>query len=493
MGDSATASAEGDAPDGESSTTSHGGRHVLNIDPRGDVVLDLTFTTSASTLRKSRKAQLLASRKAGVTAVLPPELKPVVKEAYRVSLAALKRHSKYFGNLFSNSSFREAKLIEKALESLKERGLKPSEAEVGDLPWLPISDDDEATKAAGREHIFEDMLRIIHQKQTKITRMTMSYVTTLAITADRFDCAAAISRCLVQELKFKWPVTNGRPMLDDTGRMTDVEQILRQKILSAWLLNQPLRLHHATRELVMRGSASWSAFHDPETDVTAAWWSLPDGLERRSSLSDLARGSTNSWSDELQYRRECILNTVASVQQHFLQLYSSRDRQCKLGYESSASCDSFQLGQLLRFLLSRKLSFLVDFSPMSLDTVPDTSMLDIEELLVTLRQMPAYQVDKHHTNCGPRIRFEPVLEYIRAMLSTNIISIPLADWKKRRMDVSWVVEKDPSRSEDEGSRVFAFTRAMGNDGRLKMEGNMYADKMAKRLFTADAWDWTPEL
>lgn len=130
---------------------------------------------------------------------------------------------------------------------------------------------------------------------------------------------------------------------------------------------------------------------------------------------------------------------------------------------------------------------------MSLDTVPDTSMLDIEELLATLRQVPAYQVDKFHTNCGPRIRVEPVLAYITAMMATSVVSIPLADWKKRRLDVSWVVEKDPSMEGEEGSKVFAFTRAISNDGRLKMEGNLYAEKMAKKLFTAEGWDWTPEL
>lgn len=284
MGDSA--STEGDAPDGDSSTaTSHGGHHVVNIEPKGDVVLDLTFTTSASTLRKARRVQLAAARKAGATALPPEELKPVVKTAYRVSLSALKRYSKYFDNLLSNSSFREAKLIEDVLGQLKERGTKPAEAEVGDLPWLPISDDDEATKAAGREHVFEDMLRIIHQKPPKITKPTMSYVTTLAITADRFDCAAAVSRCLNNELKFKWPVTNGRPMVDDAGRSTDVEQTLRQKILSAWLLNQPVKLHNSTRELIMRGSSHWSAFHESDTDATAAWWSLPDGLERMLPLN----------------------------------------------------------------------------------------------------------------------------------------------------------------------------------------------------------------
>lgn len=195
--------------------------------------------------------------------------------------------------------------------------------------------------------------------------------------------------------------------------------------------------------------------------------------------------------DELQYRRECILNTVASVQRHFLNLYSSRDRQCKLGYDSSAACDSFQLGQMLKFLLSKNLAFLVDFSPVSLESVPDTAMLDIEELLSTLKQCPNYQVDKHHTNCGLRIRIEPIIDYIRAMLSAGVTTISHADWKKRRVEISWVVLA--SQLEEDTDRAFVFTRAIATDQRLRFEGALYADRMAKKLFTAETWNWTPEM
>lgn len=196
--------------------------------------------------------------------------------------------------------------------------------------------------------------------------------------------------------------------------------------------------------------------------------------------------------DELQCRRECIINTVASIQRHFLALFSSKERQCKLGYDSSAACDSFQLGQMLRFLLGKNLAFLVDFSPISLESVPDTAMLDIEELLSTLRQCPNYQVDKHHNNCGLRIRIDPILDYIRAMLSANFVSISYAEWKKRRTEVSWVVSKETGDKEDGSTRTFAFTRALSTDQRLRYEGALYADRMAKNLFLAETWDWTPE-
>ena len=38
---------------------------LVDVDPEGDLVLSVTFETSADTLRKSRKAALSAARKAG--------------------------------------------------------------------------------------------------------------------------------------------------------------------------------------------------------------------------------------------------------------------------------------------------------------------------------------------------------------------------------------------------------------------------------------------
>lgn len=195
--------------------------------------------------------------------------------------------------------------------------------------------------------------------------------------------------------------------------------------------------------------------------------------------------------DELQYRRECILHTIASVQQHFLGKYSSRERQCQLGYDSSGACDSFQFGQMVKFLLSKELLSFVDFSPSSLDTIPDLSMLDIDQLITTLKQCPSYQVDKNHTNCGLRIRIDPILDYIRAMVSANVVAIQLASWKTNRSEVSWVVST--ARITDTREKTFSFTRALANDQRLRYEGAIYADRLAKKLFTSEAWNWTPEI
>ncbi|OAQ73057.1 hydroxyproline-rich glycoprotein-like protein [Pochonia chlamydosporia 170] len=481
MGESAP-SADGESSDGPPKPSKpHPHTDVINIIPTGDIILSVTFETSPEILKKTRKASLPASRSTSLpngTSTPPQVLKPKVTIAYRVQLDMLKKHSKYFSNLLTNPQFREAKLIAAAHADLASMKMKPSQAEPMQLPRIKITDDDEATQSAGRELVFEDMLRIIHHVPIKTTRVIMSYVTTLALLADRFDCAAPVSKALV-DMKFKWPLTNTRPYMDELGRVTETEKVLRQKILVAWLLEQPMRLHQATRELVIRGSRLWSAYGQEE-DLQGAWWNLPEGIE-----------------EELQYRRECILNTVSSIQQHFLNLYSSRDRQCKLGYDSSTACDSFQFGQMLKFLMSKDLLFLVDFAPTSVDNIPDTSMIDIDELLGTLKQCPNYQVDKHHMNCGLRIRIEPILDYVRAMVGAGVVAIPLADWKRRRGDVSWMgglrdLKNGTAREEDEDRKAFAFTRALANDQRLRYEGAMYADKMARKLFTSDTWDWTPE-
>lgn len=253
---------------------------IIDIATRGDIVLDVTFETSSETLKQSRKAVLAASRKAGTKPPPPSALKAKERVAYRVSLETLKKHSKYFSNLLTNPSFREAKIVADAHERLVARKVKPGEADVIDLPWITITDDDTASKAAGRETVLEDMLNILHQKPPITPRVTMAHVTTLAIVADRFDCASAVSRALSTELKFKWPLTSTRPLRAQDGTPTDTEQALRQKILVSWLLAQSMKFQQSARELVIRGSSLWSDFIDPgAADMTAVWWNLPDGLE----------------------------------------------------------------------------------------------------------------------------------------------------------------------------------------------------------------------
>lgn len=277
MGESAAAAlADGDTSD-PTATKGSSEAGLINIVPDGDVILDVTFKTSEEVLRKARKAASAAARKTPSQAApssAKDRPKPLSKAAYRVSLEVLKGKSKYFENLLGNTQFKEALAVAKAFEALSVSGRTPKEADPGDLPRISIVDEDYATKAAGREGAFEDMLRLVHGRPLKPqSTPSLSYITTIAVTADIFDCTAAVSKTLGGEAKIRWPVQT-KP-----GRAVDIEQALRQKILVGWLLGHPMRMQTATRELILRGSSYWSAFREDGQEPTAAWCDLPDGLE----------------------------------------------------------------------------------------------------------------------------------------------------------------------------------------------------------------------
>ncbi|OTB03451.1 hypothetical protein M426DRAFT_74030 [Hypoxylon sp. CI-4A] len=463
----------GRVPDGDPADPNLAGKlpEVVNIVENGDLVLDVIFENSKDTLRSARVAQSkLRNRET------QPAPKKRTRVGFRVSLNTLKGQSKYFERLLTDSRFKEAKDISGAFAALSLKNVKPDAAEAKDLPWIEIRDDDQATHYAHREGALSDLLRILHGKDVVTNQVTMTFVTTLAVLADRFDCTAPVAKSLAGSLKFKWPLTSRKPVRDETSVMSrSNEDILRQKILVAWLLNQPTRLQAATKEIIMNGSCKWGTFAEDDEASDTTWWYLQDGLE-----------------EELQFRRQCILNTIASIQRHFIHLYASRTRQCKLGYDSSAACDSYQLGEILKFLTNKNLMFLVDFSPGSLDTIADTSLLQIEFIIATLRQCPSYQIDKYHTNCGLRTRVLPILDFIQGLLSANSIPITRATWKSNRQAVTWSSAEGDEDKTPTDARPFRFTRSLAGDQRLRFEHAMGADKFAKDVFTASSWDWTAE-
>ncbi|KAI3323915.1 hypothetical protein HD806DRAFT_77854 [Xylariaceae sp. AK1471] len=483
------------APNGDSSSEPiHGdpAPEIIVVSEHGDVVLDAVFQNSKDTIRSARKTAQAQARHASQKGPHPPQQpvpKASVRLAFRVDLTVLKTQSKYFDKLLGDSHFKEANDIANAFAALSLKNVKPRDAVARDLPWIKIHDDDEATSYAYREAAFADLLRILHGQDAKTSQaqITMSFVTTLAVLADRFDCAATVSKYVATGLKFKWPVTSrSKPTIRDDGSafsgMSRVnENVLRQKILVSWLLNQPGKFQAATRELIMNGSCRWSAFGDDEDETASAtWWYLQDGLEQ-----------------EMQYRRNCILNTLASVPHHFLTLYtSSRSaRQCKLGYDSSVSCDSYQLGEMFKFLTNKNLLFIVDFSPGSLDSIADTSLLPVDNVLSTLRQCPGYQIDKNHTNCGLRTRMLPILDFVQGLLSANSIPVSQTAWKSNRSAHAWMpaTENDSKMNgHADDDRQFRYTRSLAVDQRLRFENAMGADKFARDVFTASSWDWTAE-
>ena len=152
---------------------------------------------------------------------------------------------------------------------------------------------------------------------------------------------------------------------------------------------------------------------------------------------------------------------------------------------------------MVKFLFAHNLLSLGDFSPASLDTPPlqdHFATVEINHIISVLKQCPSYQIDKNHTNCGLRTRISPIVAYVQTMLSSNVVAPQRTAWKKARDTTTWL----PSEAADDGGKkggeekVFLFTRSLAGDQRLRYEGVMAADRMARALFTADRWEWTPE-
>lgn len=174
-------------------------------------------------------------------------------------------------------------MITSRFADLKLRNIEPAKAAASELPRVEIVDDDEASQATGREAVFEDLLHILHAGEATC-KPTLIYIASLAIMADRFGCISTVSRYVKGSMKtFRWPATYGRAQQDGsstTSMSFATEELLRQKILIAWFLEQPIRLAQCSKELILRGSSQW-VMRDEEVDTSrkATWWDLPDSLE----------------------------------------------------------------------------------------------------------------------------------------------------------------------------------------------------------------------
>lgn len=212
-----------------------------------------------------------------------------------------------------------------------------------------------------------------------------------------------------------------------------------------------------------------------------------------------------------------MLRTIASIQNQALSLYSSKELQCKLGYGSSASCDSFQLGEMVKFLSRKSLLFLISFQPAVLDDYseslnwPEAYTGDIDTLIAILRQCPSYQLDENHNHCGLRSRLLPALDYIKSCLTvglgirlihgkgSNKLQTHFSSWRASEIFTEqeakpvWVTTDngkviDCTESDDQKSSLsFQFALAAKNKLRWSLGENE-----ARDLFTAHHWNWIIE-
>ncbi|KAF2008999.1 hypothetical protein BU24DRAFT_428967 [Aaosphaeria arxii CBS 175.79] len=393
---------------------------------------------------------------------------------FRVDSKVLQQQSRYFSNLLSDR-FSEGRALLAGLEALKRAGhSNVTDAPVDELPRISITHVGRISKVSTVQNLCADFLRTLHGQDLP-TLPPVANLANLAVLADRFDALPYFSR-LAQRKRYMQTIdakTKGK------SNINIAEERVRQKLLIGLLLDYPIWVTKYSKHLIMRDSVQWKA--DAELSETAAlWWDMPNGVE-----------------DEMIQRREYILETINSLQAHFLKLYTSGERQCKLGYDSSLQCDSFQLGEMIRFF--SKIGTLRLQGLIYDDVDPTQYSGDIDRLLDNLRHASPYQIDRNHAHCGLRTRLIPILDMLHQMLCLDAGSIDIgmcADcWSNNRPSYAWSLAKRPvlwvqNRAILTGSRSASSSVKSGHH--RTPSSCLTRHNVVRDLFMAVEKDWTAE-
>ena len=150
-------------------------------------------------------------------------------------------------------------------------------------------------------------------------------------------------------------------------------------------------------------------------------------------------------------RRDGIFNTISSIPNSLLKPYMQSDRSrpaiCRLGYGNSLACDSFQLGESIRWLCRRKFA-----SPnlAMIYAVPEDESFVAEgtprAMVKALREFPDYQVDGYHHRCGIKGKLIQTLDVLESMLvDPKKIGLCLHCWRSMGGDrTSWSMDRRPN-------------------------------------------------
>lgn len=180
-----------------------------------------------------------------------------------------------------------------------------------------------------------------------------------------------------------------------------------------------------------------------------------------------------------------MLNTISSLQTHFITLYISGGPQCKLGYDSSPQCDDFQLGSMIRFF-TRKGMLKVQSTFAGTAGEGKAFTGDIGELLKSLKECPNYQIDANHRHCGLRAR---IITRLDSIDPRSQVGICLSCWMDARSLESWMENADG----------FCWQYRPNNRIRSPLTGARSGCSSAaehlrvKMMYTATEKDWTPSI
>ncbi|KAI9845598.1 MAG: hypothetical protein M1838_001682 [Thelocarpon superellum] len=344
----------------------------------------------------------------------------------RVDRAHLRKASRYFHVLLDSHKFAEGSALQDRHDHLRSQGVRPADGPNGLLPRIRIGDTGRMGPCPeGIGAVTLDFFRVLHGLPMQRPRHSVAFLANAVILADRFDSLPVLSAYIKAHRLFP----SKDPIPGEVLTALAQEQRDRQRLLICTLLDHPSWFGPATGRLVaydydMRHATSTAKSVARSAVAQGLWWSLPDELEA-----------------ELLHRRECILETLHSLQVGVMESYMSRIRQCTLGYDSSVQCDDFQLGQAVRFF--NRIGTLRMSSNLYDSGFSDPFMGNVKRLIANLRQFPPYQIDGNHAHCGPRTKLIPALDFLQTVLARET-DMCWTCWRQDRANYRWS-DVEPAR------------------------------------------------
>ncbi|QIW96270.1 hypothetical protein AMS68_001788 [Peltaster fructicola] len=327
--------------------------------------------------------------------------------------ATLRLKSRYFDRLLQNDRFGEGVHVHQRHAALTKQYPTPGLIPLDELPVLRVEHLGRISSVKSIEPLLSDFFTILldHELHTIPPVVNLA---NLAIVADRFDALDAVRQYIRRKKTIK--AIEGKTTPKQETALT--EEKMRQRLLVGLMLDHGAWVEKYSARLITKGLMLREI-----SEADALWWDLPGRVE-----------------EELSSRRAYALDTIQALQAHFLEAYSTRARQCRLGYDSSAECDSFQFGEMVRFFM--KISTLrLQGRLLSTDETSFEYEGDLFLLIERLKQIPEYQVDRNHSHCGIRTRLIPLLD----LIASNLQGIGICGecWLENWTKHAWIELKRP--------------------------------------------------
>ncbi|OAL71848.1 hypothetical protein A7D00_3879 [Trichophyton violaceum] len=388
------------------------------------------------------------------------------RHMFRISSLEITRASAYFKALLDPAKFQEGRSLLRSHEQMEaqygSRKLALRDMTVGELLHIKIELPPLSTKINLRETLalyFELLCFCLPftLDPNGLKRFAVNTITTLAsvlVLSDRFLSNDTIRNSFELLSQGRVGPFSYSKIIDRLQRFeSEDEECIREGIFLAHFLKEPLAFSSLTQSLILHGSVNWMAEKPGGTSGLdkPLWWHLPGGIE-----------------EELQFRHDAIIDTISEIQNHFLAAYgavnpyqalqhslpdqSKRQLQCRRALETSEACDSFQLGEMIRYFTSQSKTLFLEsglYSESDLENRGDAhkdsqashyareygkknadsstgknqaamnaaEMANINTILSYLRCYPERQMNSYHLGCGLRRRFLPILDYIGKLCS----------------------------------------------------------------------------